>query len=120
MAFADPQVVTVNSVDKTMNRVPSPVGSGKFSVNGGEFALEIVQSTTKERFNRAYRFTQTKIAADPISAVNKQVSATVTISVNEPRWGFSDAELTHLVVGLCSALQASSNADLVKLLEGEV
>lgn len=118
MAFADPQSVTVNAVAKSLARVPTnQASSGRFSNNGGEFTLEISQKQTNNRFRREYRFTQTKIAADPISALNKQVSATVIIAIDEPKVGFTDTELGYLIAGVKTAMDATAQG---KLLEGEV
>lgn len=116
--FADPQSVTVNAVAKSLARVTSPNGqTGRFSNNGGEFELLISQKSTNNRFRREFRFTQTKIAADPISALNKQVGATIIIAIDEPKVGFSDTELGYLIAGVKTAFDATAYG---KLLEGEI
>lgn len=118
MAFADPQSVTVNAVAKSLARIPSnQATTGRFSNNGGEFTLDISQKQTQGRFRREFRFTQTKIAADPISALNKQISASVIIGIDEPKVGFSDTELGYLIAGLKTAVDATAQG---KLLEGEI
>jgi len=120
MSLADPQSITVSGSAKSLAGVPSPANAGKYSNNGGEFVFDVVQGTTKDRFNRVMRFTQTKTAADPISSVNKQVSATVSVSINEPRWGFDDADLVALLTGLVATLSGSTYALVKQVLNGEV
>lgn len=116
--FADPQSVTVNGAAKSLSRVVSPSPTqGVFSNNGDEFVLVTSQKQTNNRFRREFRFTQTKIAADPISALNKQVSASVIIAIDEPKVGFTDAELGYLIAGVKTAFDATAYG---KLLTGEI
>lgn len=117
--YADPQSVTVNAIAKTLARVgsPSPESRGVFKTTDGEFSLECRQLSTKDRFRREIRLTQKKVAVDPISATNKEISSSVIITVDEPRWGFTDTELGYL----SSALVAwFSNTNRDKLLGGEL
>lgn len=117
--FADPQSVTVNAIAKSMPRISSsnPTKSGLFSTPDGDFQFTVSQNATASRFRREVRLTQSKVAADPISAVNKQVSTSVIITVDEPRWGFSDTELGYLTSGLVAWFTAA-NRD--KMLGGEL
>lgn len=116
--YADPQSVTVNAVAKSMARVSSsnPEKIGRFSTPEGDFVFTVSQNTTAARFRREARLTQTKVAADPLSAVNKQVSTSVILTVDEPRWGFSDVELGYLTAAIIAWFTAG-NRD--KLLGGE-
>lgn len=120
--FADPQSVTVNSVAQSMPRQGStqPDRVGIFSTAAGDFNLNIRQNKTANRFRREIRLTQVKVAADPITSINKEVSASVMIVVDEPRWGFSDTELGYLTAAIITHFQASSNAARDKLLGGEL
>nr|UJQ85105.1 MAG: hypothetical protein 2 [Leviviridae sp.] len=122
MAFADPQSVTVNAVAKSMPRIGSsePARVGSFKTADGEFSLDVRQNTTAARFRRELRLTQKKVAADPISSVNKEVSTSIMIVVDEPRWGFTDTELLYLLSALTTYATASTNAKLVQLLGGEL
>jgi len=122
MAYTDPQSVTINSVATSMARVGSanPTTIGTFKTATGDYTLEVRQNQTAARFRREYRLTQKKVAADPISAVQKEVSASVILAVDEPKWGFSDTELTYLFSALNGALSASTNAKFTQLLGGEL
>lgn len=117
--YSDPQSLTVNAVAKSLPRISSanPVKQGVYATSDGEFTFTTKQDQTANRFRREVRFTQKKIATDPISSVNKEISSSVIIAVDEPKWGFTDVELGHLVTALTSWLTAA-NRD--KLLGGEL
>jgi predicted transglutaminase-like cysteine proteinase len=90
---------------------------GVFSTPAGDFEFTIRQNKTAARFRREVRLTQKKVAADPISSINKEVSTSVMIVVDEPRWGFTDVEIGYLTSGL---LAWFSNSNRDKLLGGEL
>lgn len=117
--FADPQTLTINAVATTLPRVGSqtPNRSGRFSNADGSINFEVRQDQTAARFRREARLTQKKVAADPISAVNKEVSTSVFIAVDEPKWGFTDVEIGYLTSAIVAWLSAG-NRD--KLLGGEL
>lgn len=117
--YADPQSVTVNAVAKSLPRIGSatPTKVGTFQTADGEFNFRISQYATANRFRREVRLTQQKVAVDPISAVNKEVSASVVITVDEPKFGFSDTELGYVTSAMIAWFTAG-NRD--KLLGGEL
>lgn len=119
--YADPQAVTLSGTGVSLPRVPSaaPTRIGAFQSADGNLAMSVHQNQTANRFRREIRLTQRKIAADPISATNKEVSASIIIVVDEPKVGFSDAELTALWNALSANVQAGTNAQFVRLLGGE-
>lgn len=121
--YADPQAITVTglgtlSLPRVGSKTPSTLGT--FATADGNGIISVKQDQTADRFRREYRFTQKKIAVDPISAVNKEVSASVVLVVDEPKWGFTDAELLNIYIGLVASLSASTNAKVVSLLGGEL
>lgn len=120
--YADPQTVTVGGTAISLPRVPSSNSArlGEFSSNDGNTVLSVRQDKTNNRFRREFRLTSKKIAADPISAVNKEASASVIIAIDEPRYGFTDVELVNLFTGLSAQLSANTNAKLNQLLGGEL
>lgn len=95
----------------------TPESRGSFQTSDGNVSFEIRQNSTSNRFRREVRLTQKKVAADPISAVNKEVSASVIIAVDEPRIGFSDTEIAYLTSAIVAWFTAG-NRD--KLLGGEL
>jgi hypothetical protein len=93
---------------------------GTFQTSDGNVVLTVRQDQTANRFRREFRLTRKKVAADPISAVNKEVSASIIIAVDEPKVGFTDAELIADFSAVVTALQAGTNAKLTQLLGGEL
>lgn len=113
--FADPQTVTVDSVAKTLNRVgtANPDKVGSFVTSDGSYRFEVRQNSTASRFRREIRLTQVKIAADPISAVNKEVSSSIIIAVDQPRWGFTSADLKDDIAGLLAYFVSDRQDELL-------
>lgn len=116
--FADPQSVTVNAVAKSLARqgTSSPETLGRFVTADGEFEYTVRQNKTANRFRREIRLTQKKVSADPISAINKEISTSVMVVVDEPRWGFSDTEIGYLTAAIITAFDSTARD---KLLAGE-
>jgi hypothetical protein len=117
--FADPQTVTINAVPISLPRVGTnaPNRIGNFLSQGGTVSLSIHQNQTANRCRREYRLTQRKIAVDPISSVNKEVSASVIIAIDSPKVGFDNTELGYLVDAVKAAF---TNTVRDKLLGGEL
>jgi hypothetical protein len=117
--YADPQSVTINAVATSLPRVGSPTPNrvGNFASTDGNIMLSVHQNQTANRCRREFRLTQKKIAADPISAVNKEVSASVIIVVDSPKVGFTSTELGYLTTALKAAF---TDAQRDKLLGGEL
>jgi hypothetical protein len=114
--YADPQSVTINAVAVSLPRITSDNGVGEFASADGNTRFTIKQNVSTARFRREARLTVKKIAADPISAVNKEISASVYIVIDEPKWGFTDVELDYYKDALLGwAVDAQTN----KLLGGE-
>jgi hypothetical protein len=115
--FADPLTAKANNTDVSFAKTSLGVGSSEFSYN--DYKVIVKQNTTAARFRREIRFTQNKIAADPITAVNAQKGASAYIVVDEPRNGFTDAELIQLVKDLADFVTRSTAANSAKLMLGE-
>jgi hypothetical protein len=114
--FSDPQSVTINSVAVSLPRTSVKDGSAIYTSADGLTNLTIKQNASTSRFRREARLTVNKIAADPISSVNKQISTSVYIVIDEPKWGFSDTELDYYKDALVAwAIDANTN----KMLGGE-
>ncbi len=119
MAFADPQVWTVNAVDKTMPRTSQGVNLGEFKTSDGVFSLKVQHSYGRRRRSNL-RFTWTKIAADPFDTTkNETVSMTLSFSVDTPIQGFTITEQQQLCQSLFDEMTANSSALTTKLLGGE-
>lgn len=114
--LADPQSVTINAVAVSLPRTQMAPTLNTYTSADGNTSFTVKQNTTATRFRREVRLSQKKIAADPISAVNKEIGASVYLVIDEPRAGFTDAELGYLI----DALKAwSTSANYNKVLGGE-
>lgn len=113
--LADPQTVTVNAVAQTLPTTVRGVNESKYTEDIGEYDLHIShQLGTRKR--RVIRLNHTKIAADPITAVNASVSASMYLVIDEPAWGFTDTELGDDIAGLLVYMDATL---IGKVLGGE-
>lgn len=115
--FADPQSVTIAGSTVSLPRISSTGNLGVFRSADGLISLDIRQAQTANRFRREFRLTKKKVAADPISAVNKEVSTSVIIAIDAPKFGFSNTELGDLHAALSAAF---TNDQRDKLLGGEI
>jgi hypothetical protein len=115
--LADPQSVTVNAVAIPLPRTTNGVTENRYTSADGKTVMTTKQNTSAKRFRREVRLSQTKIAADPISAINAETGTSVYLVVDEPRTGvFSDTEIGYLVDALKAWL---TSANYNKVLAGE-
>lgn len=115
--YADPITAKANNTDASF--VKTVAGTGTSTFVFGDYTVVTKQNVTANRFRREVRFTSSKVAADPISAVNARKGASAYIVIDEPRDGFTDAELLQLTKDLCDFLTRSTAANTSKLLLGE-
>lgn len=119
MAFSDPQSVTINAVAQTLPRVGQGVDSGVFRKEDASVELKISHATGK-RVRRAIRLSHQKVAVDPlVPTVNAPYSMSVTLVVDTPKVGYTNAEAKQIVDALAAYLTASSGARVTQLLGGE-
>lgn len=119
MAFADPQIFTINAVANTLPRVSSGVNTGSFSKDDGTVKAT-VSSAYGKRTRRSLRLDFQKLAPNPlISAQNILYSMSTYIVVDIPVTGFTIAEQKQIVDALTGYLTASSGSKVTQLLGGE-
>jgi hypothetical protein len=114
--LADPQSVTINAVATSLPRTQQGNTQNVYTSADGNTSMTTKQNTTATRFRREIRLSQKKIAADPISAVNKEIGVSAYLVIDEPRAGFTDAEIGYLIDALKGWL-TSTNYN--KVLGGE-
>lgn len=114
--LADPQSVTINAVATSLPRTQAGPTQNVYTSADGNTIMTTKQNTTSSRFRREVRLSQQKIAADPISAVNKQIGVSVYMVIDEPLAGFSDTEIGYLIDALKTW---ASSANYLKVLGGE-
>lgn len=113
--FVDPQ--TLNS--QTLARTGSAIDSGVFRNSDSTHALK-VSHTYNKRARHLARYDHSKIATDPFTAGQSiRYSSSVYLVVDAPKDGYTAAELKALVDAFLANLQASTGANIVKLIAGE-
>lgn len=115
--LADPQSVTINAVATSLPRTNQGATQNVYTSADGKTTMTTKQNVSAKRFRREVRLSQTKIAADPISAVNAESGTSVYLVVDEPRTGvFTDTEIGYLIDALKAWL---TSANYAKVLGGE-
>lgn len=95
--LSSPQTVTYNTVAKDLHKVIDDKTSSVYRNSEGDFEFKVSHQQSGSRTRRMVRLDRSVIAADPLTAVNASQKAGVYIVIDEPRFGFSDAELEDLV-----------------------
>lgn len=116
MAFEDPQEITLDTVAISLPRVS--IGPSEATYRNAEETIQmrISHQSGKGRKRRMVRLDQTVIAADPLTAENAEQKLGLYFVVDEPTWGFTDAQILSLFSALVVWLQP---AEIGKLLGGE-
>lgn len=114
--FADPQSVTINAVAKSLPRTSMGATQNTYTFADGTITLTTKQNSTASRFRREVRLSQKKVAADPISTLNKEIGVSVYFVIDEPKWGFDDTEIGYLIAALKTWFDATAYG---KVLAGE-
>lgn len=97
----------------SLPRVPAPAGQGAFASPDNTSRITITHLNGK-RSRTSIRLRHAKTAPDPLTAINTEFSLSVTLSLDTPLRGYTEAEMLEVV----SAFQATCSADLVKRLLG--
>jgi hypothetical protein len=114
--FADPQVVTVNAVAKSMPRVSVKDLSATYQMDDQSFKLTIShQSTAQKRIRSQVRIDQRAIVPDPLTSVNDYETLSFYFVIDRPEVGFSAAQVDYLVQGLKTWLDTTADGKLFGL-----
>jgi hypothetical protein len=113
MALTDPQTITVNSVEQTLNRIKSDGYRSEYADTDEEFKMTVSHAESRDRTRRMIRVDQRVVAADPLTSVNEYKSLGVYVVIDEPEYGFSDTEIDYVVQALTDWL---TTANVTKVL----
>jgi len=117
--FADPQSVTISGTAHSLPRITSGVNSGAFQKDDASVKMS-VSSQYGKRNRRVIRLDHSKYAADPLFPTqNTPYSAAVYVVFDVPKVGYTVAEQKAIWDGFVANLQATSGANITKLLGGE-
>lgn len=119
--FAEPIVITYPVAGEvSLYKQNSGLSESTFSNTDENRRMRISYQKTKNRVRRMLRFDVDTVVQDPLSGLNKLVSHSAYIVVDEPGGSaIDDANLKDLVNGLCSFLTASSGANTDKFLSSQ-
>lgn len=108
--FSDPQTVTIATVAKTLPRVAQNGRSAVYENADGTLALTISHSNAK-RSRSVVRLDRKMIGTDALNpATNKQYAESVYFVADYPLTGFTDAEISADIIGLCDLIKSSGFA----------
>jgi len=118
--LADPQAVTISGTPYTLPKTDARSETNVYADLGNGVTLFGTQRVTgrDNRRRATVSLQKEKIAADPLTAVNQRVNASVTVSAAFPS-GFTATEMEGIAAALITWLSASTNANLKKVLAGE-
>lgn len=114
--FTDPQSVTIDATPHSMPRVSSDGASSLYSEADETLKMRISHQDSKGRTRRMVRLDLRSIAADPLTSVNEYKTLGVYLVIDEPEYGFTDAQIDDVVQGFCTWL---STANVTKVCGGE-
>lgn len=113
--LTSPQTVTINGVANTCNKIEDQKNSSIYATDDGNVKLTVSHQESKTRFRRMIRVDKRVIAADPLTAVNTYQKLGVYLVVDEPSFGFADADIAYVIEALKTW---ATNANQLAVLAG--
>lgn len=114
--FTDPQSVTIDAVPHSMPRISTDGTKALYSEADETLKMTISHQESKNRTRHMVRLDMRVVAADPLTAVNEYKSAGVYLVIDEPEFGFADADLDNIVQGFTTWL---TTANVLKVVASE-
>lgn len=118
--FSDPVVLKVGgTATHTLPRTGVGPSSSTYTKDDDLVQLVISHANGK-RNRRLAKLNFKKVAADPLStSVNKEYSCAISFIIDEPTYGFTNAEMLAVAKLLTEWLTESAGANVSKILGGE-
>jgi hypothetical protein len=119
MSFADPLSIDIGAGAVSLPRVS--VGSNQSKYMSADGNIEVVVSHRySTRTRRVARVNVRKTAPDPLfPAQNTPFTMSYYVVIDVPAVGYTATEQVNIGKGLMTLLTASTNANLIKLSQGE-
>lgn len=114
--LADPQTITVNTVAKTLNRIKSDGFRSEYATDDEAYKMTVSHQESGDRTRRMVRVDSRVVAANPLSSVNEYKNLGIYLVVDEPEYGFTDAEINYVVQALTAWL---TQANVLKVLSSQ-
>lgn len=110
--LADPQIITVNAVAKSMPRVLIELGKSTYQKDDETFKLIISHQRSNKRIRTMSRFEQRVIVADPLTSENDYETLSYYTVIDRPEVGFSVAQVQQQIAGFNTWIDAAMIAKL--------
>jgi hypothetical protein len=111
--FADPQVVTVNAVAKSMARISNNGTSAIYQNTDKTFKLTISHQEAKTRSRSMVRIDQRAVVTNPLDSTMDYDTLSFYCVFDYPEYGFTLAQIQQLAAGLTTWLDSTSIGKLV-------
>ena len=119
MSQSDPQSIKISGTTTSLPRVSVGDYQSKYESNDGLIDLTFSTQNGKRKRHVA-RVDHAKITTDPfITTQNVEVSTSVSLVVDRPLAGYTNAEAAAIVAGFIERLTSESSAIITKLIAGE-
>lgn len=117
MALPDPMSLTLGGAQS----LPKIIDDGLKSqyLTADNLLTETVSHQVGSKRRTMIRLDQTKVAADPLTAVQKSLVGSTYVVFEFPLWGFSTADKIAQFTAISGQLTASTNALLTRIINGE-
>lgn len=119
MAFTDPQSVTISGTPVSLPRILTGTAVGNFRSADGNTELTLDPRGTAKRRRNVARLYVKKNVTDPITGLVSVQGYMISITVDRPLTGITDADAEALATALFTWATASTNSNLKKLIAGE-
>lgn len=110
MSLSTPQTVTVDTVATDLHRVQVEKTSSTYASNDGNLKLKVSHQETAKRTRHLARYDKTVTATDPLTAEKAFQSAGCYLVIDEPLYGFTDADLEAMVTEFLAWLPSQVSA----------
>jgi len=106
MALADPQVITVNSVAKSMPRVETSGRKSLYATDDGLFSMTVShQTTAQDRIRSLAGFEQRAVVTNPLDSTDQDYdSLRINVTFDRPSYGFSLAQVQQLTAAIVAKI----------------
>ncbi len=119
MAFIDPQSITISGTTTPLPRILTGTTVGSFKSADGTIELTLDPRGTNKRRRNVARLYVKKNVTDPLTGLITVQGYMVSVTIDRPLTGITDADVTAAATGLITWNTATSNANLNKLAAGE-
>lgn len=109
----DSQIITVDSTPYTHDKVSPGENRSIYKTADGTRKITVSHQESSNRARRLARIDVTKVAADPISAVNVSKTLGFYVVIDEPDFGFSATEIANEIAGFQAWLTSAMVADIL-------